>query len=115
MEEVPIQDFQSVIAIELGAAGALLWEIGFFGGGNQSAAAALLIGLAVSLLPSCVERCPGSSAQMASPEPAARRASRAGRCTTNGGAVGGHDVHDGAEVVRGEVWSEPPLRICRGT
>ena len=68
MEEVPIQDFQSVIAIELGAAGALMWEIGFFGGGNQTAAAALLIGLTVSLLPSCVERCPGSSAQMASPE-----------------------------------------------
>ena len=35
MEEVPIQDFQSVIAIELGAAGALLWEIGFFGGGKR--------------------------------------------------------------------------------
>ena len=29
MEEVPIQYFQSVIAIELGVAGALLWEIGF--------------------------------------------------------------------------------------
>ena len=35
MEEVPIQDFQSVIAIELGAAGALLWEIGLFGGGTR--------------------------------------------------------------------------------
>ena len=30
MEEVPIQYFQSVIAIELGVAGALVWEIGFF-------------------------------------------------------------------------------------
>lgn len=30
MEGVPIQYFQSVIAIELGVAGALLWEIGFF-------------------------------------------------------------------------------------
>jgi hypothetical protein len=30
MEEVPIQCFHSVIAIELGVAGALLWEIGFF-------------------------------------------------------------------------------------
>jgi hypothetical protein len=30
MEEVSIQYFQSVIAIELGVAGALVWEIGFF-------------------------------------------------------------------------------------
>jgi hypothetical protein len=86
VEEVPIQYFQSVIAIELGVAGALLFQIRFFAprgeederlpdarlrlalavvlgatifgslgamlhGGDKTAAAALLIGLAVSLLP----------------------------------------------------------------
>jgi hypothetical protein len=86
VEEVPIQYFQSVVAIELGVAGALLFQIRFFRprgeeaeplpdarlrlalavvlgatlfgslgamlhGGDKTAAAALLIGLAVSLVP----------------------------------------------------------------
>jgi hypothetical protein len=89
MDEVPIQYFQSVIAIELGVTGALLFQIRYFAprsasqpededlpsaslrlaiavvlgatlvgsleamlhGGNRIAAAAVLIGLAVSLLP----------------------------------------------------------------
>jgi hypothetical protein len=89
MEEVPIQFFQSVIAIELAVTGALLFQIRYFTprdktqrederlpsatmrlaiafvlgatlfgsmqamlhGGDRTAAAALMIGLAVSILP----------------------------------------------------------------
>jgi hypothetical protein len=87
MDEVPIQYFQSVIAIELGVTGALLFQIRYFAprtnqaeeqlpdpllrlavavvlgatlfgslgamlhGGDRTAAAAVMIGLAVSLLP----------------------------------------------------------------
>jgi hypothetical protein len=87
MDDVPIQYFQSVIAIELGVTGALLFQIRYFAprtnqaeeqlpdpllrlavavvlgatlfgslgamlhGGDRTAAAAVMIGLAVSLLP----------------------------------------------------------------
>ena len=85
MDEVPIQYFQSLIAIELAVTGALLFQIRYFAprsedaklpdprlrlaiavvlavtvfgsleamlhGGDRTAAAALLIGLAISLLP----------------------------------------------------------------
>ena len=87
MDDVPIQYFQSVIAIELGVTGALLFQIRYFAprknqaeedlpdpmlrlavavvlgatlfgsleamlhGGDKTAAAAVMIGLAVSLLP----------------------------------------------------------------
>jgi hypothetical protein len=87
MDDVPIQYFQSVIAVELGVTGALLFQIRYFAprgdqpeqdlpdpglrlaiavvlgatlfgcleamlhGGNRIAAAAVMIGLAVSLLP----------------------------------------------------------------
>jgi hypothetical protein len=87
MDEVPIQYFQSVVAIELGVTGALLFQIRYFAprtnqadaelpdpllrlavavvlgatlfgsleamlhGGDRIAAAAVMIGLAVSLLP----------------------------------------------------------------
>lgn len=89
MEEVPVQFFQSVIAIELGVTGALLFQVRYFSpregtgredvrlpsatlrlaiaivlgatlfgsllamlhGGDRTAAAALLIGVSVSVLP----------------------------------------------------------------